>query len=69
MLFQREDAPSHTPALKDLADALLGMPEPHDSVADAPNYLPSSLFTYLPTGRPTDRPSYRIARYINARTP
>lgn len=37
LLFQREDAPSHAPALKDLAQGLLGlsMPEPHDSVVDA----------------------------------
>lgn len=37
LLFEREDAPHHTPALKDVASALLGfdMPEMHDSVADA----------------------------------
>ncbi len=37
LLFEREDAPNHTPALKDVAGALLGldMPDMHDSVADA----------------------------------
>lgn len=37
LLFEREDAPNHTPALKDVASALLGldMADMHDSVADA----------------------------------
>ena len=37
LLFEREDAPTHTPALKDVACAVLGldMPDMHDSVADA----------------------------------
>jgi hypothetical protein len=37
LLYEREDNPTHMPALKDLAMAVLRkpMPEVHDSVADA----------------------------------
>ncbi len=37
LLFERADAPHHTPALKDVASAVLGcdLPDTHDSVADA----------------------------------